>query len=405
MADTPQPVLTFPGGCPDCGRRETQLPTALPALGDDFDWLVRDYDGLRLFMLEQLLARFPERTRWTPADMEVVLVEGLAVLLDQLSDMLDRIAAEAFLETARRPESVRRLLKSIGYDALGLAQGSGSPPFDQAPATGDTRTDAERFDDYWLDHPTLMDQARQEGPRQIHTQKRMVTAADHAERLEDHPLVLRANAYGQWEGSWTTLFAATINIDNRLLDESLPPPILGDALQELRDAVDAFHGRLGLRKPYWILGPTLRSILNIYVEAFRMAGQEVLLIDAEPVGIDIALSLRIAGDYYQSEVQRAVLAALGTGVGGFFEPGRLKFGEDLYAGDIFQTVLALAGIEAACLNRFKRVGKRYPDQSDAGRIELKGLELAVCDKDPAKPERGTLRIRVHGGRLGSITPA
>ena len=59
------------------------MPRALPALGDDFDWLLRDYDGFRLFMLEELAARYPERRRWTPADLEVVLVEALAVDSDR----------------------------------------------------------------------------------------------------------------------------------------------------------------------------------------------------------------------------------------------------------------------------------------------------------------------------------
>ena len=118
MADTPVSELVFKGNCPDCGAREVHLPAALPKPGDDFDWRVRDYDGFRMFMLEELAARFPERNRWTPADLEVVLVEVLATVLDQLSDMLDRVANEAFLETARRPETVRNLLSFIGYDAV-----------------------------------------------------------------------------------------------------------------------------------------------------------------------------------------------------------------------------------------------------------------------------------------------
>ena len=92
MAETPVPELNFAGNCPDCGGRSVDLPQVLPVIGDDFDWLVRDYDGFRLFMLEELAARFPERTRWTPADMEVVLVEQLAAILDQFSDQLDRVA-------------------------------------------------------------------------------------------------------------------------------------------------------------------------------------------------------------------------------------------------------------------------------------------------------------------------
>ena len=68
MALNPTVRLEYAGGCPDCGRRHVELPPVLPTIGDDFDWDLRDYDGFRLFMLEALAARFPERHRWTPAD-------------------------------------------------------------------------------------------------------------------------------------------------------------------------------------------------------------------------------------------------------------------------------------------------------------------------------------------------
>src|SRR5215813_7369074 len=103
MAELPPPVLTFADSCRQCAVREVALPAPLPPLADEFDWLVRDFEGFRRFMLEDLAARFPERTRWTAADLEVVIVEAFAAALDQLSDMLDRVSAEAALETARRP--------------------------------------------------------------------------------------------------------------------------------------------------------------------------------------------------------------------------------------------------------------------------------------------------------------
>lgn len=76
MAETPHSILTFDGGCPDCGQRRVLLPDPLPPVGDDFDWLQRDYDSFRLAMMEEMAARFPERRHWSPADMEVVLVEN-----------------------------------------------------------------------------------------------------------------------------------------------------------------------------------------------------------------------------------------------------------------------------------------------------------------------------------------
>lgn len=391
MADNPQSTLTFEGQCPDCAKREVKLPPPLSVPGDDFDWLARDYDSFRRFMLEELAARFPERTRWTAADLEVVLVEVLATVLDQLSDMADRVALEGYLETARRPESVRRLLSLVGYDAA-IAAGLEDDPI----GTPNGRTRHEKLERLWRQNPILMDAARRVGPRTIHTQRRMVTVADYADRLTEHPLVLRASAWSAWSGSWPTIRVALILWDDRSLDEEgLAFPA------EIREQVDDFHLLHRLWMPVWSPDPpTIRSLLRPYVEEYRMAGQEVFLEDAVPVGVKMFLSIRVKEDYFQSEVRDAVLQVLGSEPGGFFEPGRLSFGEDLFASDIFQTLMALDGIENVCLNRFKRFGDQYPDQADTGRIPLDGLEIAVCDNDPRRPERGYIHLTLSGGRRG-----
>jgi hypothetical protein len=395
MAKNPEANLIFKGKCPDCGRRVAKMPGPLPDPGDDFDWLVRDYAGFRQFMLEELAARFSERSRWTAADLEMVVVEAFAAVLDQFSDMLDRTFRETFLETAQRPESVRRLLKLIGYDALALAKAGNKPPFDQADAATETRSDAERFDRYWLARPRDMEEARREGPRSIRTQRRMVTEQDYAYQLEKHPLVLRAHAYSRWSGSWTTIQTAVILRQNAALEESLN----GDQADLKRD-IDNFHKKWGLSLPVWEEDPPLRSVLRNFVEAWRMAGQEVVLRDAEPVGIIMALSLRIAENYYHSEIHQAAEVALGQGDDGFFRPGRLRFGEDIHASDIFQTLMGLDGVEAVCLNRFKRAGRRYANQADSGRIMLDGLEYGICENDRNRPERGFFTLRIHGGKKG-----
>ena len=63
MAELARPRLAFDRSCRACARRDVPLPPALPGVGDDFDWLVRDFDGFRRFMLEDLAARFSEHTR------------------------------------------------------------------------------------------------------------------------------------------------------------------------------------------------------------------------------------------------------------------------------------------------------------------------------------------------------
>lgn len=393
MAEIPILKLRFEPGCPDCGERRVELPGPLPGIGDDFDWRVRDYDGFRLFMLEELAARFPERTRWTPADMEVVIVEVFADVLDQLSDMADRVAAEAFLETARRPDSVRRLLSMIGYPAVDEAKARGDIDVADGASPAERNEALERS---WRNFPHAMERARRDGPRAIRTQHRMVTADDYARRLEDHPLVLRAHARSTWTGSWTTMHAAVIAWANHELNEALAEP----EIDAVRDEVDSFHLLRRLDVPEWDSAPSIRAILRPYLDAYRMAGQEVILQDAVPVGISMAISIVIADTYFQSEVANAVATTLGNGPDGFFEPGRLRFGEDLYASDIIAALMALDGVENVCLNRFKRIGDQYPDRSGTGRIELSGLDVAVCDNDPAKPERGYYDVNIHGGRPG-----
>jgi len=151
---------------------------------------------------------------------------------------------------------------------------------------------------------------------------------------------------------------------------------------------------------FWSSNPAIRTLLRPYVDAYRMTGQEVLLEDAVPAPITMALSILIADRYFRSEVRRAVQDVLSTRPGGFFEPGRLRFGEDLFAADIFQAVMGVEGVENVCLNRFKRVGSQYPDQTARAVIVLDGLEIAVCENDPALPDRGFYRLELHGGRAG-----
>lgn len=378
MAEEPGVRLTFPGGCPDCGDRQVALPAPLPAVGDDFDWRVRDYDGFRLAMLEELAARYPERTRWTPADLEVVIVEVLAAVLDQLSDQLDRVTSEAYLETARRPESVRRHLALLGYDAERIAKVRGQIQPGQS------------LTDFWFENPSAMDEARREGPRSIHQQHRMVTAADYALRLEEHPLVLRAQATVRWAGSWTTVEVALVVADDEPLDAPVPPALAAE--------VQRFHDERGIPLPAG--APSIRTVLTAYVDAYRMAGQEVVLIDAVRVPVTFALSVRVAPNYFQSEVRRALGDVLGTGASGFFRPGRLRFGEDLRAGDLIAAAMALDGVESVCLNRFRRLGNQFADQVASGRIVLSGIEVAICDNDPAAPNRGYYRLTLHGGLKG-----
>ena len=77
-----------------------------------------------------------------------------------------------------------------------------------------------------------------------------------------------------------------------------------------------------------------------------------------------------------------------------------RFGDVLHLSDIVQTLMAVDGVENASVNRFKRVGPHWPDESWRGGIVLSGIEIASCDNDDAQPESGYYSLVLHGGRTG-----
>jgi len=391
MANSPKVDLAFhppigPAGEQDCGIRTAIMPFSLPPLGDDFVWEARDFDGFRMAMLEELAARFPERTQWTPADLEVVLVEVLAWALDQLSDMLDRVTAEAYLETARRPQSVRRLLSLFGFIA----------------------NDADERE--WSKNPVSMEAARRVGPKSVRQQRRMAHVGDYAEGMELHPLVRRAVSTTYWNGSWHYILVTVILWDPLTLDSNLFEVF--DELDELpsfRQQLIDFHEQHGLppiadsdtngeicekiRKDYLVI-----DSLRDWSELRRMAGQEVQFKDAIRVGVDIGLNIAIAPQYYQSEILQAVRTIFNAQEGGFFEIGRVSFGTNLYKGDVIQAVMQLEGIENVQVKTFKRSDSNVTEPQDS--INLKGFEVAVCENNPEATSDGVLTIRCNGGLKG-----
>lgn len=404
MAAEPRARLFFdPEGCPDCGVRRASLPPPLPHPGDDIDLTARDYDDLRRVMLEDLAARQPERTRWSPADVDVMLVEALAASLDELSDMLDRVATESTLATARRPSSIRWLLEFIGEDPVrdALARGVLDVTEDEVDRLGRDGRDmaAEALDAYWFREPAAMELARAAGPRNLHAQHRMVTTADHANRLEDHPLVVLAAAWQWWSGTWPQIHVAVVAVDGHRLDDDVTGAF---AAREI-EATLAFHRRLRLPLPLpWTRptpedapGVTLRSILQPFVDALRMAGSEVVLHDADFVPVRVSLSVRVEDHYFRSHVRRSLESVLGGGPGGLLAPGVRGFGRDLPASDVVEAAFSVEGVSDVCVNRLKRRGADHPDATSEGVIVLDRHEIAWLG-----PDDSGLDLAMHGGLAG-----
>lgn len=398
MADLPAPQLVFDAGCPDCGERLATLPPPLPGVPDDFDWKTRDWDSFRLFMMQELAHRFPDRRRWTPADMEVVIVELLAAAMDRASHALDAVQAERYLATARRPQSVRRLLKLIGYDATEREDPDALDALPEGPAD---ETPEERVERLWRLDPGRMETARRAGPLLIAEQRRMVTLDDHEAILSAHPLVARAQARLVWSGAWRTILVSALLEEDRDLDTPLKSGVgAGEVPDLLWQTIIDFHRDNRLPVPDPMTEPTPRALLRSLIEQRRLVGVEVFLEAAKPAAITFSLSVRAKPGFFRSELKQALADVFSSDDGGFFEPGRLDFGEDLFASDIIEAAMAVDGVAVACLNRFKRVGSSWPDRAAEGFIPVADDEYIRCLNRRGDQANGYFRITVNGGEAG-----
>lgn len=98
----------------DCQTPAVQLGPQ-PEMAVAIDYLTRDYAGFRKALLDFIPARMPAWTERSEADLGMTLVELFSATADNLSYMQDRVANEAFLDTATQRRSVAGHLALIGY--------------------------------------------------------------------------------------------------------------------------------------------------------------------------------------------------------------------------------------------------------------------------------------------------
>src|ERR1700752_1763407 len=88
------------------------------------DSLARGYNSFRKALVDLIPAKLPEWTDRSEADFGIALLELFAYMADILSYYQDRIANEAFLNTAQERRSVINHLRLIGYEMAPAAPSS-----------------------------------------------------------------------------------------------------------------------------------------------------------------------------------------------------------------------------------------------------------------------------------------
>ncbi|MCW3097923.1 MAG: hypothetical protein JWL77_3541 [Chthonomonadaceae bacterium] len=95
---------------------EEAAPLLAPADWPSIDYLAKDFDSFRRALLDFSALRYPAWVERSEADFGLTFLEALCAIADDLSYMQDRIAAEAFLDTATQRRSLVRHARLVNYE-------------------------------------------------------------------------------------------------------------------------------------------------------------------------------------------------------------------------------------------------------------------------------------------------
>lgn len=116
------------------GEEAVVVPLAVPKAQQRhqpvLDFMAKDFESFRRLMLERMTFEVPRWKERSIADPGVTIIEVLAYAADYLSYFQDAAATEAYIDTARRRESVRRHARLIDYV---LHEGSNARVWVQVP--------------------------------------------------------------------------------------------------------------------------------------------------------------------------------------------------------------------------------------------------------------------------------
>jgi len=215
--------------------------------------------------------------------------------------------------------------------------------------------------------PETSAQIQRRAPQAFMTQERAITMQDYVNMAEMNPQIEDAAAIARWTGSWYTVFITAEPLNNGPLTK-----------------------------------PVLRSLYK-RANAYRLAGQDVYIEPPQYVSLDIQLMVCVDPEYFQSDVEKALLQALGSGTlpGGapaFFAPQNFELGVTVYLSPIYAAARAVAGVQTVQAKVFEPQGQNTKLYLRQGYIPMGAFQVARMDNDPSMPDHGQLTLLMHGGR-------
>jgi predicted phage baseplate assembly protein len=215
--------------------------------------------------------------------------------------------------------------------------------------------------------PETMEHIQQVAPFAFRTQLRAVTEDDYGTMAETNPAIEEARGTLRWTGSWYTAF---VSLDT--VAESGPDAAL--------------------------IAET-KSSLNL----LRMMGVDLAVEGAVIVGLDIELNICVDPDYFQADVETALMQLFLTGnqcsgQPGLLNPENFRFGQTIYTSPFIAAAQAVQGVVAVSMAVFERMDDPSIAGATQGYLTLNRLEIARCDNDPNRLDWGKFVLHMDGGR-------
>jgi hypothetical protein len=155
-----------------------------------------------------------------------------------------------------------------------------------------------------------------------------------------------------------------------------------------------------------VLSPAVSAALVDYLNGRRLAGYDIQVKPATylPIRLDLAICTRPG--FNESDVQRALEVTLSNrvlarGAKGFFHPDNFSFGDSLAISQLYQAVMAVAGVQSADISTLSPLHSLQPQldtqsAKQTGFLNVQPDQVLQLDNDPSFPERGQLRIQFLG---------
>lgn len=216
--------------------------------------------------------------------------------------------------------------------------------------------------------PESDERVRRLAPQEFRaTQFRAVRSEDYVKAAKTLGWVSNAGTVFRWTGSWLTVFTTA---DPKGTEEI-----------SIANQIE------------------LINLLNRY----RLAGYESYTPRPRFASLDLEIKVCAQPQAFRGDVEAAILAALGTrtfadGTGGFFSPDKFTFGSILERSSLEAAIQAAYGVAGVVCIMYRQRGVHPAYVVMPETVRVASDQILRVDNDSSRPEAGSLKVTVEGGK-------